>query len=469
MYLPIRISRRAATAAVVVTVATLAAGCPGPRTAGPGGAGAALSPSTASQREMSKRCSPEPTKFQQCILLGDDGELLPETTGTTVTVAIDETKIVVGEGDYQRPYTLTPSHLGDGYQAEPDQGYKYAGFRDAVVLIDDLIYFLHEYFVDSGTGFELVYICARDDDQRTIRRLSAADHARQIRAYNERRYAVEKPIREAAAAAATAAAEAPVPLTEEEEAKLAHARTMVSFVVEAYCKGAAYHVGLNATATFADGSTMFIGGNNPIFEHLFAHNAHRAEIGVYVEMWLKDDESIRDDQEVFYDLDEERTFVCRGETGATGLDLDGIGAKNYGGRRGERGPDITVEITTTGRRNDQGEQFLRYRLTCDEQTKVFDVIATTQIHVATYGGKGGHAIPGIHGAGNDGGWGGDGGDTTVIVDPDVESYNLSHVSKGGDGGAASDPAQTNDSEEGTPGRPGADGNVVKREETVAIP
>lgn len=90
------------------------------------------------------------------------------------------------------------------------------------------------------------------------------------------------------------------------------------------------------------------------------------------------------------------------------------------------------------------------------------------MYVRTYGGAGGYGLPKIHGAGSNGGRGGDGGNIWVHVDPSVDSYDLRTSTKGGPGGRASDPDQTNDLEEGEPGAPGEDGAVTTEIANVVI-
>jgi hypothetical protein len=221
------------------------------------------------------------------------------------------------------------------------------------------------------------------------------------------------------------------------------------------------------TATFEDGSKQSMDVNDDVFNDIFRVGIVRASKKALVTVHAVHDASMIAEDELDFDYKTQRTFVCEGNTGRTGLDLDGDGAKLYDGQRGEDGPSIKVEIALSDDGSDD-EQVLNYRLTCDDKTEQFKASAASEVSVQSIGGNGGYALPGANGEGHNGGMGGDGGDIEIIVDPSVKKYNVTAVSTPGNGGNQSDQRQTNDSDEGTKGRAGSKGHISTKKATVQL-
>lgn len=355
----------------------------------------------------------------------------------------------------------------------------------SIVLADKLMFMMVE---QPGAVPAIEYVCAAQADQGRITGAPPATHLARLAAYADARQqaydAVPHDDADLAAALALAddaldaeddAEPAAATWTPEQAAKLARGRTMESFSFVASQANPDANTSLRVTMQLADGSTLTSGLGDPVFYGLFAWSTLPSRNGLFVRVWPRgaDGEPVEDlvqTQEITFSHDTERTFTCQGEPGKTGLDQDwnNSGMKYYVGQPGEPGPDITVEITAVGSTT---PQVLRYRLTCGDQREVFDASPSSPIHVATYGGVGGHGIPRANGDGTSGGDGGDGGDVTVIVDPSVAAYTLTHTSAGGAGGNASDTSQTNDSTERDThrGAKGGTGAFAERRARVSIP
>lgn len=423
-----------------------------------------------SQAEMSARFPASPTTYRHCVDVGVSGDL--EDEFIPVTYAITPEAITSHDGDREPTVFGLGRHydMGDEvYVAGSDSD----GFN-TLYLVGDFLYSARERRI--GSDLSIGYICSRTDDAGAIRAMDGKAHLAYLKAYRDLRSAVAsedysarmKEARARQEAKAAAAAGQP-DFTAEQRAQIERARTMVALAIEASARNASAPITLWVTLALADGTTMRVGIGNPIFDEVLGYSKISGEVGMLLAVWSKDDPTLRVEEEVYFSLDTAQALVCRGRTGLSGVDPDASGAMSYVGQPGERGPDVTVEITTTGRTNPEGEQILRYRLRCGDEERVFDASATSPVEVASHGGKGGHGIPRQNYDGTSGGAGGDGGDITIIADPSVLRYNVSASSHGGPGGNASSHARTAIHRMGRRGPAGADGDVVERRAPVTLP
>jgi len=384
---------------------------------------------------------------------------------------------------FERMYTISAGQIDTYFEDQPDRHQSTYLEQDAqfetkrssawdaqqgILLLDGMIYLTEHKSLEPLHAFA---VCTVDGDLDRAARKSAAQHDAELNAYAARRAEVVKVAAASAKAAADAeAAEAAEAAEDEQLDRLERLDAIESLRLTAGASGPKAEVSLSVTATLEDGSTMRIGQGDPIFREAFGTKIVHGTTAMMVEVWYRDDKTIRDQREIGYSFDIEHTFECHGKAGLTGHDFDSARGMYYHGRKGEDGPDLTVEITTTGRTTDDGRQILRYRVGCDGRSKVFVTSESAPVHVGTYGGKGGHGVQLASGAGGNGGNGGDGGDITVTVDPSVRRYKLVPVSEGGKGGAPSDARGASDvSAYGKRGNDGASGDYAERREPVEIP
>lgn len=422
-----------------------------------------------SQAEMSARFPASPTTYRHCVDVGVSGDL--EDEFIPVTYAITPEAITSHDGDREPTVLALGRHydMGDEvYVAGSDSdGY------DTLYLVGDFIYGARER--RFGGDLSIQYICSRTDDAGAIRAMDGKAHLAYLAAYRDLRSPIASKAYSArmdearARQEAKAAAAGQQDFTAEQLAQIERARTMVALAIEASARNASAPLTLWVTLALADGTTMRVGIGNPIFDEILDYSKITGEVGMLLEVWSKDDPKLRVEEEVYFSLDTAQALVCRGRTGLSGVDPDASGGMSYVGQPGERGPDVTVEIATTGRTNPEGEQILRYRLRCGDEERVFDASATSPVEVASHGGKGGHGIPRQNYDGTSGGAGGDGGDITIIVDPSVRRHNVSASSHGGPGGNASSHHRTPIHKMGRRGPAGAKGDVEERRAPVTIP
>ena len=491
--------------AAAALAAALVAGCPRPAKDATLAEGGAAAP-PASQVEMARRFPAEPTVYR-CLdhdisTIKQVGGVVPDDLEPTVretTFAIDENTVTeIDASGSRREYHLTEFEFPDatGYSLGPTyldcavecretiETHSATNERPAVVLLDDLVYVFASFDVTEGSMW-FNYVCARGDAEAKLRSSNADGHRSKLFSYNgerERsaRVAAQARDKELAAAAnarqvagwkAEAEAEAEAERLEQ-QARLERARNnIVSIAATAGGNSPTDPVWIAVTAQLADGTSMVIRHYESIFRELFGTDITMGDYKMNVEVYVRNDDSIRDETgEIAFTFSDEHRFGCQGAPGATGVDTDWQGAMNFTGRRGDDGPTLKVEIDATGVRTSNGDQLLRYRLSCQGQTEVFTASATALVAVATTGGKGGYGVPRAYGAtadGSNGGNGGDGGVITVIVDPSVESYNLRASSPGGEGGNGSE--ATDAARAGAPGKPGAEGPISTETAPVEIP
>ena len=460
-------THRRATLVLVVLLA-LSAAC---RTL-PGASRAEPLPPLASQRALAERFPAEETAYT-CWSIDALADQFDDSDEETM--AIDGSKIDVPNPSFTSVYPLNDDQSAFVLHASPEAD------RNYYVLVEDVVYWsIHA----PSAPLHLVRVCAlpQHQDQITGRKPSA--HHRRLVAY----LAAWKATDEAKAAAVAAretpdgdddggdddeAADGAPRWTDKQLATIARVRTLVSFTFEARAAGPGQPLSLGIDAVLGDGSTMAIGYGSPIFGEVFHVGVNYGATAMAIDVTPLDEDgakiaALEQYQEVTYSFeDDQRNFNCGGANGADGPDQNwsDSGAMYYVGQRGEDGPDLTVEITTVGGSTTDGNQILRYRLTCAERSSVFTTSATSKVHVATLGGNGGYGIQRANHAGTNGGDGGDGGDITVIVDPSVRRYDLSTETRGGTGGRASKPV-TVDSRVGSDG---SDGDVEERRADVVIP
>ncbi len=359
-------------------------------------------------------------------------------------------------------------------------------YEEGVVIIDDLLYRVSRYTKRDATdkNFHIDAVFAAHDNHRQIESMSLATHEQHVRDYLAAQViaAAEREAKQPAVVVA-APVEAPAApdrwaLSEAGQARLERVRTSILLSVEASASGPDADVHINVSALLRDGSTMDIDSSEKVYRLAFFDKAFHGKTSMMVEVWLKDDPTIRVEQEFAYSFDNPQTFECQGAVGLTGADFDHARGMYYHGQPGRNGPDITVEIMATGETTADGEQILRYRVEravgpsfecARDENAVFVTSATAKVHIGSHGGKGGWGVPRMDGDGTNGGRGGDGGTITAIVDPSVKRYNLSHAAKGGAGGNPSDPEKANVGTAGSRGRTGADGRFEERRATVEIP
>ncbi len=490
--------------AAATLAATILAGCPKPAKDATLAEGGPLSP-PASQLELARQFPAEPTTYR-CLdhdlsQIAQVGGVVPddlEPTARETTFAIDERTVTeIDASGSRHEYHLTEFEFPDfnGYSLGPtfldceveckqtfasDPGTE----RPAVVLLDDLVYVFASFDVTEGSMW-FNYVCARGEHEDKLRSVNADGHRTKLFTYNsdrERiaRYAAQERHKELVAAAnerqvaAWQAEEAAAAEADrlEQEARLARARNnIVSITATASGNSPTDSVWVAVTAQLMDGTSMVIRSDESIFRELFTKEVLAGDYKMNVEVIVRDDDSIRTETgEIAFTFSDEHRFGCVGAPGATGVDTDWQGAMNFTGRRGDDGPALKVEIGTTNVRTSSGDQLLRYRLSCQDRTEVFTASATALVVVSTTGGKGGYGVPRSYGStpdGSNGGNGGDGGVITVIVDPSVETYNLSAASRGGDGGNGSE--ETDAARAGAPGKPGAEGPISTETDSVEIP
>ncbi len=451
----------------IVLLLPLATGC---LLFGRGGGGPPPVPRE-SQAEMAARFSAQPTTYKNCVDVGVDGNLADAFIPVTYAIAADA---ITSHDDRDGRQTVIP--LGDtgGYS---DKVFVASSGGDAfsvLYLVGDFIYAARVERI--GNDLSIGYICHRNDDASAIRAMNGKAHLDYLLAYRDVRsgpaaeaYSAEMEAARERRAEEDAAASAPKPLTDEELAQIERARTMVGLAVEASARNRDSPMTLWVTLALADGSTMRLGVSNRIFDEVLAYEKATGEVGFLLSVWSKDNPALRVEEEVYFALDTEQTLICRGRTGLSGIDPDATGGMSYVGQPGERGPEVTVDITTTGRTNPAGDQILRYRLRCGDEERVFNASASSPITVETHGGKGGHGIPRRNYDGTDGGAGGAGGDITITADPSVVRYNVQASSHGGPGGNASYHAKTHIHQMGRKGPAGEDGRIRERRAPVEIP
>ena len=414
---------------------------------------------------------------------------MPEKNATPIEIAPAAIKVhPTGASKHTYGFTEYPIDAADGAYVIAKDGDDEE--ERSVVLGDGVVYLLVE---AAGADVpEIQLACALESEQGRITGLTPAAHRERLRAYAESR-------RQAALANADldlgdldldlgdvaldddGEASGASRWTEEQARQIARARTMTSFTFEASAASDREHIKVVVVVTLADGSTMRIGRGDPIFPALFGTSRAGNEVSTMVDVWPLDEDGVeikrlRQYQEISYtapivgpDVPEggSQGLLCQGAPGDAGIERNwnDNGRLYYRGQPGQRGPAITVEITTL---SPSRPDALRYRLRCDKQDKVFLASATTEVTVTTVGGNGGYGIEKGNGDGSSGGDGGDGGDITVRVDPSVGSYRLTTVSRGGKGGNPS--KQANGSfVKGDRGRDGSEGSVDERREAVTIP
>lgn len=461
-------------------------GCGGraPATAPGASAGAGAGASAGAQSQL----APQSTLAKQYpVSKADYWCQWPETTGysadkypTRISVEPKQVTVFSRSGDDR---TVYPLDAEDGAyviaRSAPEDEQR------SIVLADKLLLF--KMVEKPGAEREIEFVCGPKAEQARITGAPAATHLARLKAYGQSRF--DAFLASGAAAdvtdepPATEATESPPAKpkkqwTPEQAAKLARGRTMASFSIVASQKNRKASTALVVTMKLADGSTLTSGLGDPVFFELFAWSTIPMvpeEKGVFVQVWPRgeDGERVMDLEQTLavpYTFDTDRAFVCEGGSGKTGLDQNwnNSGMKFYHGQPGETGPAIKVEITTVG---SSTPQVLRYRLSCGAKRSVFNASPSSPVHVTSIGGKGGHGIPRANGDGTNGGNGGNGGDITVIADPSVISYTVTHSSIGGKGGNSSDKSQTNDFSERSirRGAEGAPGQFEEKRAPVSIP